>query len=73
VTTVVLTHGHPIICGAFSTLATTRSIRRASYVVSAREWDLWADPSVLQRLPAALPKERIVGGARATSRASGTR
>jgi hypothetical protein len=36
---------------------------RASYVVSAREWDLWADPNVLQRLPGALPKERIVGGA----------
>jgi hypothetical protein len=27
------------------------------------EWDLWANPDVLQKLPAALPRERIVSGA----------
>jgi glyoxylase-like metal-dependent hydrolase (beta-lactamase superfamily II) len=33
------------------------------YVASGREWDLWTDPNVLQRLLAALPREWIVSGA----------
>ena len=63
VTTVVLTHGHPDHLWGVLDAGDNPIYQRASYVVSAREWDLWADPNVLQRLPAALPRERIVSGA----------
>jgi glyoxylase-like metal-dependent hydrolase (beta-lactamase superfamily II) len=63
VTIVVLTHGHPDHLWGILDAGDNRIYPKASYVVSAREWDLWADPDVLQRLPAALPKERIVSGA----------
>ena len=64
VTTVVLTHGHPDHLWGILDAGDNPIYPGASYVVSAREWDLWADPGVLQKLPDALPKERIVGGAR---------
>ena len=63
VTTVVLTHGHPDHLWGILDAGDNPIYPKASYVISAREWDLWADPDVLQRLPAALPKERIVSGA----------
>ena len=63
VTTVVLTHGHPDHLWGILDAGDNPIYPRASYVVSAREWDLWAAPNVLQRLPAALPRERIVSGA----------
>lgn len=64
VTTVVLTHGHPDHLWGVLDADNNPIYPNASYVVSAREWDLWADPNVLQRLPAALHRERIVSGAR---------
>ena len=67
VTTVVLTHGHPDHLWGVLDAADNPIYPKASYVVSAREWDLWADPNVLQTLPAAMPRERmetIVNGAR---------
>ena len=63
VTTVVLTHGHPDHLWGVLDAGGNPTYPRASYVVSARELDLWADPEVLQRLPAVLPRERIVSGA----------
>jgi glyoxylase-like metal-dependent hydrolase (beta-lactamase superfamily II) len=63
VTTVVLTHGHPDHMWGILGASDNPVYPKASYVVSAREWDLWSDPNVLQRLPAALPRERIVSGA----------
>jgi glyoxylase-like metal-dependent hydrolase (beta-lactamase superfamily II) len=63
VTTVVLTHGHPDHLWGVLDAGDNPIYPRASYVVSAREWDLWTDPNVLQKLPAVLPKERIVSGA----------
>jgi glyoxylase-like metal-dependent hydrolase (beta-lactamase superfamily II) len=64
---VVLKHGHPDHLWGVLDAADNPIYPRASYVVSAREWDLWADPGVLQTLPAAMPRERmetIVNGAR---------
>ncbi|MFZ0854551.1 MAG: MBL fold metallo-hydrolase [Hyphomicrobiaceae bacterium] len=63
VTTVVLTHGHPDHLWGVLDAGDNPIYPKASYVVSAREWDLWADPNVLQKLPAGLPRERIVSGA----------
>jgi glyoxylase-like metal-dependent hydrolase (beta-lactamase superfamily II) len=63
VTTVVLTHGHPDHMWGILDADDDPVYPKASYVVSAREWDLWSDPQVLQRLPAALPRERIISGA----------
>ena len=63
VTTVVLTHGHPDHLWGVLDAGDNPIYPRASYVVSARERDLWTDPDVLQKLPAALPRERIVSGA----------
>ena len=63
VTTVVLTHGHPDHLWGILDAGDNPIYPRASYVVSAREWGLWADPDVLQKLPAGLPRERIVNGA----------
>ena len=63
VTTVVLTHGHPDHLWGVLDAGDNPIYPRASYVVSAREWDLWADPNMLQKLPAGLPRERIVNGA----------
>jgi len=64
VTTVVLTHGHPDHMWGILDAGDNPVYPKASYVVSASEWDLWADPNVLQRLPAALPRERIISGAK---------
>jgi glyoxylase-like metal-dependent hydrolase (beta-lactamase superfamily II) len=67
VTAVVLTHGHPDHLWGVLDAADKPIYPSASYVVSAREWDLWADPDVLQGLPAVMPKDRrasIVSGAR---------
>jgi glyoxylase-like metal-dependent hydrolase (beta-lactamase superfamily II) len=64
VTTVVLTHGHPDHLWGVLDASENLIYPKASYVVSAREWDLWADSNVLQRLPAALPRERIASGAK---------
>jgi glyoxylase-like metal-dependent hydrolase (beta-lactamase superfamily II) len=63
VTIVVLTHGHPDHLWGILDAGDDPIYPSASYVVSAREWDLWADPDVLQQLPTALPRERIVNGA----------
>jgi glyoxylase-like metal-dependent hydrolase (beta-lactamase superfamily II) len=63
VTAVVLTHGHPDHLWGVLDAADNPVYPKASYVVSAREWDLWADANVLQRVSAALPRERVVNGA----------
>ena len=73
VTTVVLTHGHPDHLWGILDAGDNPIYPRASYVVSAREWDLWADPNVLQRLPARCPRSGSSAAHGATSRASGTR
>jgi glyoxylase-like metal-dependent hydrolase (beta-lactamase superfamily II) len=64
VTTVVLTHGHPDHLWGVLDVADKPIYPNASYVVSAGEWELWAHPNVLQMLPAVMPKERIVSGAK---------
>lgn len=63
VTKVVLTHGHPDHLWGVLDASDAPIYPNASYIVSAAEWNLWADPDVMLKLPAALPKERIVAGA----------
>ena len=75
ITTVVLTHGHPDHLWGVLDASDNPIYPNASYVTSARELDLWADPNVLQTLPPVLPKERqeqIAAEPGATSRASRT-
>jgi glyoxylase-like metal-dependent hydrolase (beta-lactamase superfamily II) len=67
ITTVVLTHGHPDHLWGVLDASDNPIYPNASYVTSARELDLWADPDVLQKLPPVMPKERqeqIAAGAR---------
>jgi glyoxylase-like metal-dependent hydrolase (beta-lactamase superfamily II) len=64
VTQVVLTHGHPDHLWGVLDANNDPIYPNASYIVSAVEWDVWDDPDVLHKLPAALPKERIVTGAK---------
>jgi glyoxylase-like metal-dependent hydrolase (beta-lactamase superfamily II) len=64
ITTVVLTHGHPDHLWGVLDAGDNPIYPNANYVISGRELDLWADLNVLQTLPPALPKERVVNGAR---------
>ena len=67
IATVVLTHGHPDHLWGVLDAGDNPIYPNASYVTSARELDLWADPNVLQTLPPVMPKERqeqIAAGAR---------
>jgi glyoxylase-like metal-dependent hydrolase (beta-lactamase superfamily II) len=64
ITKVVLTHGHPDHLWGVLDANNAPIYPNASYIVSAVEWDTWADPDVLQKLPAALPKERVATGAK---------
>jgi glyoxylase-like metal-dependent hydrolase (beta-lactamase superfamily II) len=64
ITHVVLTHGHPDHLWGVLDADENPIYPNASYVLSAAEWDVWADPDVMQKLPAALPKERVAAGAR---------
>jgi glyoxylase-like metal-dependent hydrolase (beta-lactamase superfamily II) len=64
ITLVVLTHGHPDHLWGILDQANSLTYPNASYILSAAEWDLWADPDAAQKLPAALPKDRIVAGAK---------
>jgi glyoxylase-like metal-dependent hydrolase (beta-lactamase superfamily II) len=64
ITTVVLTHGHPDHLWGVLDAGDNPIYPNASYVISGRELDVWADTNVTQTLPPALPKERIVNGAR---------
>ena len=63
VTMVVLTHGHPDHLWGVLDAGDNPIYPNATYVVSARERDLWSDPNVLRTLPPALANDRIVGGA----------
>ena len=63
VTMVVLTHGHPDHLWGVLDASDTPIYPNATYVISAREWDLWADPNVMRTLPPAVANDRIVGGA----------
>jgi glyoxylase-like metal-dependent hydrolase (beta-lactamase superfamily II) len=64
ITTVILTHGHPDhLWGVLD--ADDRPIYpNASYIVSAVEWDLWADPDVARKLPTVLSGDRLASGAK---------
>ena len=64
VSKVVLTHGHPDHLWGVLDANDDPIYPNASYIVSALEWEVWSDPDVLRNLPAALPKERIVAGAK---------
>ena len=64
ITKVVLTHGHPDHLWGILDASDSLTYPNASYILSAAEWDLWADPELMQKLPAALPKDRIVTGAK---------
>jgi glyoxylase-like metal-dependent hydrolase (beta-lactamase superfamily II) len=64
VTIVVLTHGHPDHLWGVLDASDNPVYPNATYIVSTREWDLWADANVLQMLPPVFPKERIVSGAK---------
>jgi glyoxylase-like metal-dependent hydrolase (beta-lactamase superfamily II) len=65
VTQVVLTHGHPDHLWGILDAADNPIYPNASYIVSAVEWNVWADPDVVQKLPAVFPREpeRIATGA----------
>ena len=52
ITTVVLTHGHPDHLWGVLDAGDNPIYPNASYVISARELDLWADPNVLQNAAA---------------------
>jgi glyoxylase-like metal-dependent hydrolase (beta-lactamase superfamily II) len=58
ITTVVLTHGHPDHLWGVLDANDNPIYPNASYVASASELDLWANPDVLQMLPPVMPKER---------------
>jgi glyoxylase-like metal-dependent hydrolase (beta-lactamase superfamily II) len=66
VTQVVLTHGHPDHLWGVLDATDTPIYPNASYIVSAVEWNIWADADVVQKLPAVFPREpeRIAAGAK---------
>jgi glyoxylase-like metal-dependent hydrolase (beta-lactamase superfamily II) len=66
VTHIVLTHGHPDHLWGVLDAADTPVYPNATYIVSSVEWDTWADPDVVQKLPAVFPRqpERIAAGAK---------
>ena len=67
ITKVVLTHGHPDHLWGVLDANDSPVYPNATYIVSAVEWNVWADPDVVQKLPAVMPKERaawIAAGAK---------
>jgi glyoxylase-like metal-dependent hydrolase (beta-lactamase superfamily II) len=64
VTKIVLTHGHPDHLWGVLDANDNPIYPNASYLVSAVEWNVWTDPDVAQKLPPALPKERVATGAK---------
>lgn len=65
VTKIVLTHGHPDHLWGILDANDNPIYPNASYLVSAVEWNLWADPDVMRRLPAVLAtNDRIINGAK---------
>jgi glyoxylase-like metal-dependent hydrolase (beta-lactamase superfamily II) len=64
VTTVVLTHAHPDHLWGVLGADDKPMYPNASYVISARELEVWSDPDVLRSLPTVLQQDRIVSGAR---------
>ena len=64
VTTVVLTHGHPDHLWGVLDAGDKPIYPNATYVIAAREWDVWSDPNVIRTLPPPLAAtDRIVKGA----------
>src|SRR5262245_2300121 len=64
VTKVVLTNAHPDHLWGVLDANDNPIYPNASYVISAAEWEVWSDPDVMQKLPAAMPKERVAAGAK---------
>ncbi|OCK56090.1 hypothetical protein LMTR3_32655 [Bradyrhizobium sp. LMTR 3] len=65
VTKIVLTHGHPDHLWGVLDANDSPIYPNASYLVSAVEWNLWADADVKRRLPAILTaNDRIINGAK---------
>ena len=64
ITKVLLTHGHPDHLWGVLDAGDTPVYPNASYIVSAVEWDLWADPDVARKLSAAVSTDRIISGAK---------
>jgi glyoxylase-like metal-dependent hydrolase (beta-lactamase superfamily II) len=64
VTTVVLTHAHPDHLWGVLDADDKPIYPNASYVISARELEVWSAPDVLRALPTVLQQDRIVSGAR---------
>jgi glyoxylase-like metal-dependent hydrolase (beta-lactamase superfamily II) len=64
VTQVVLTHGHPDHLWGILDANDNPIYPNASYVVSAVEWNVWADPDVMRKMPTILANDRIVNGAK---------
>src|SRR5262245_19276885 len=64
VTQVVLTHGHPDHLWGILEANDTLAYPNASYLVSAAEWAVWADPDVMGKMPTALANARVVNGAK---------
>ena len=64
VTQVVLTHGHPDHLWGILDANENPIYPNASYVVSAVEWNVWADPDVMRNMPTVLANDRIVNGAK---------
>jgi glyoxylase-like metal-dependent hydrolase (beta-lactamase superfamily II) len=63
ITSVVLTHAHPDHLWGVLDAGGDPIYPNATYVISARELDVWSDPNLLRTLPPALANERIVSGA----------
>jgi len=66
ITQIVLTHGHPDHLWGVLDATDNQIYPNASYIVSAVEWNVWADPDVVRKLPAVFPREpeRIATGAK---------
>jgi glyoxylase-like metal-dependent hydrolase (beta-lactamase superfamily II) len=58
ITKVVLTHGHLDHLWGVLDADDSPIYPNAIYFVSAVEWNVWADPDVLQKLPVVFPKEQ---------------
>jgi glyoxylase-like metal-dependent hydrolase (beta-lactamase superfamily II) len=58
ITKIVLTHGHPDHLWGVLDADDSPVYPKANYFVSAVEWNVWADPDVVQKMPAVFPKDR---------------
>lgn len=58
ITKIVLTHGHPDHLWGVLNSGDSPIYPNATYFVSPVEWNVWADPDAIQKVPAVFPKDR---------------